>query len=119
MKKHSDIHAYISSFPKDVQVLLKQMYRTIKKAAPKATEAMAYGIPTFKLGKNLVHFGGFKDHVSFFPTASGTQNFKKELEKFKTTKGTIKFPLDQKLPLALITKITKFRVKENLDGLKK
>ena len=64
MKKYRDIDEYIRAFPKDVQMLLTQMRMTIKKTAPKATEAIVYGIPTFKLGHNLVHFGGFKDHVS-------------------------------------------------------
>ena len=119
MKKYPDIDAYIHAFPKDVQVLLRKMRTTIKKVAPKATEAIIYGVPTFKLGHNLVHFGGFNNHVSFFPTSSGVRVFKKELARYETSKGTIKFPLDTPLPLALITKITRFRVKENLALSKK
>jgi len=114
MKKFKDIDAYISGYPKDVQLLLKKLRVTIAKAAPKAEEAISYGIPTYKLNGNLVHFGAFKDHVSFFPTSSGTVVFKKEISKYKVSKGTIQFPLDKSLPLDLVAKIVRFRVKENL-----
>jgi uncharacterized protein YdhG (YjbR/CyaY superfamily) len=119
MKEYTDINTYIANYPKDVQLLLKKMRATIKKAAPKAEEAISYGIPTYKLNGNLVHFGAFKGHVSFFPTASGTAAFKKEISKYKVTKGTVQFPLDKPLPLGLITKIVRFRVKENSKKLKK
>jgi uncharacterized protein YdhG (YjbR/CyaY superfamily) len=114
MKKYTDIDTYIANYPKNVQLLLRTMRATIQKAAPKAQEAISYGVPTYKLNGNLVHFGGFKDHVSFFPTASGTAAFKREISKYKNSKGTIQFPLDKPLPLDLITKIVRFRVVENL-----
>lgn len=119
MKKYADIDLYVAHYPKDVQLLLRKMRTTIAKAAPKAEEAISYGIPTYKFNGNLVHFGAFKDHVSFFPTSSGTAAFKKEILKYKVTKGTIQFPLDKPLPLGLITKIVRFRVKENLNKIKK
>ncbi|HSW89576.1 MAG TPA: DUF1801 domain-containing protein [Patescibacteria group bacterium] len=113
MKKCVTIDEYIADFPKEVQSLLQKMRATIHKAAPQAIEAISYGIPTFKLnGKNLVHFGGFKDHVSFFPTGEGVSAFAKELSVYKVSKGTIQFPLDSTLPYELIGKITKHRVKE-------
>ncbi len=116
----SVIDTYIANYPKETQKLLKQLYATIKKAAPGAEEKISYGIPTFRLaGRNLVHFGGFKNHISFFPTSSGISEFKKELSGYKGAKGTVQFPLDKPLPLALITKIVKFRVKENLELAKK
>ncbi len=113
MKTYKDIDSYIKAAPKESRVLLKQIRSVVKKAAPGATEAISYGIPTYKLNGNLVHFGGFKDHVSFFPTPSGVNAFKKELSKYHTAKGTIQFPLDKPLPLGLIKKIVAFRVKEN------
>jgi len=113
MKKYTDIDTYIANYPNNVQVLLRRIRATIKKAAPKAQEAISYGIPTYKLNGNLVHFGAFKDHVSFFPTSSGTAAFKKEISKYKVSKGTIQFPLDKPLPLDLIKKIVAFRVKES------
>jgi len=113
MKTFKTIDAYIKTYPKGVQAILKKLRLTIRKAAPKATEAISYGIPTFKLGgKNLVHFGGFKDHVSFFPAQGGIESALKEAASYKKGKGTLQFPLDEPLPYALVTKITKFRMKE-------
>lgn len=114
MKKFKTIDAYIKSFPKDVQPLLGKLRRTIKKAAPKATEAMAYGIPTFKLNGNLVHFGGFKKHIGFFPGRAGIAANVKQAKRYLSGKGTLRFPIDKPMPLSLVQKIVKFRVKENL-----
>lgn len=108
------IDEYIASFPESTQVLLQQMRSTIIKAAPKAEEAISYGMPTFKLQGNLVHFAGYKNHIGFYPSPSGITAFANELKKYKTSKGAIQFPVDDKLPLTLVTKIVKFRVKENL-----
>lgn len=113
MKAYKDIDTYIAAYSPKVQALLRKMHATLKKAAPKAEEKISYGIPTLTLNGNLVHFGAFKTHIGFFPGASGVAAFKKELKPYKTSKGTIQLPLDKPLPLALITKITKFRVKEN------
>jgi uncharacterized protein YdhG (YjbR/CyaY superfamily) len=113
------IDEYIAQFPKKVQVLLEKMRTIIKKAAPKAEEAMAYGIPTFKLNGNLVHFGGYKSHIGFYPAPSGIEAFKKELAKYEGSKGTIRFPLDKPLPATLITQVVKFRVVKNLEKEKK
>jgi len=115
MKAFKDIGHYIAGYPKDVQIALRKMRATIKKAAPKATEAISYGIPTFKLEGNLVHFGGFKTHIGFFPGSSGVKAFQKELSAYDTSKGTVRFPLGEPLPLALIGKIVRLRVKENRE----
>jgi uncharacterized protein YdhG (YjbR/CyaY superfamily) len=106
------IDEYIGAFPADVRKMLEQVRMTIRKAAPDAVEAMKYGIPTFVLGENLVHFGGFKTHVGFYPSPSGIEAFKKELSAYEGAKGSVKFPLDKGMPLALITRIVKFRVQE-------
>ncbi|MBP7831838.1 MAG: DUF1801 domain-containing protein [Candidatus Pacebacteria bacterium] len=119
MKSYTTTTEYIASFPKDIQPLLKIIRATIKKAAPKATEKISYGIPTFELNGNLVHFGGFKTHIGFFPGPAGISAFEKDLAKYKTSKGTIQFPLDKPLPLGLITKIVKFRVKQNTEKVTK
>ena len=113
MKFYKNIDGYIANYPKATQVLLKKMRAAIRKAAPKAEEAMAYGIPTYKLNGNLVHFGGFKDHISFFPGGGARKAFP-ELAKYKGGKGTVQFPLDKPLPLGLIAQIVRFRAKENL-----
>ena len=91
------------------------MQATIGKAAPNATEAIKYAMPTFVLHGNLVHFAGYQNHIGFYPAPSGIEVFKKELTAYKTSKGAIQFPLDKPLPLSLITKIVKFRVNESLE----
>jgi uncharacterized protein YdhG (YjbR/CyaY superfamily) len=108
------IDKYIYSFPGDVQKLLKQMREIISKAAPKAEEAIKYAMPTFTLHGNLVHFAGYKNHIGFYPAPSGIETFKEELSKYKNSKGAVQFPLDKPLPVSLITKIVKFRVKESI-----
>lgn len=104
---------YIAGFPAEVQDLLQQVRTTIRKAAPKAEEAMSYAMPTFKLNGNLVHFAAYKNHIGFYPTPSGIEAFKEELSAYKSSKGAVQFPIDQRLPLSLISKIVKFRVQEN------
>lgn len=106
---------YISSFPENIQKILNKVRETIKKAAPKATEAISYGIPTFKLNGNLVHFGGYKEHIGFYPAPQGINQFKNELAKYQSGKGTIKFPISDPIPYNLITKVVKFRVEQNTN----
>jgi uncharacterized protein YdhG (YjbR/CyaY superfamily) len=113
-----NIDEYISAFPQDVQRLLQTMRETIQKAAPDATEAISYAIPTFKLNGNLVHFAAYKNHIGFYPAPMGLEAFKEELEPYLAGKGTAQFPIDQPLPLDLITKIVKFRVEKNLEHMK-
>ena len=107
------IDQFISQYPAEIQTILQKIQKTIRKSAPGAEEAMAYGIPTFKLnGKNLVHFSAFKEHIGFYPTPSGIEKFKKELSVYEGAKGSVKFPLSKPIPYALIGKIVQFRVKE-------
>lgn len=115
MKQVKDIDSYIAGYSEPVKGLLKKVRQAIRAAVPKAEEAIKYGLPTFMLnGKNLVHFGGFKNHIGFYPTPSGISQFEKELSKYGGAKGSVQFPLDKPLPLTLIKKIVQFRVKENL-----
>jgi len=113
--KPQTIDAYIADFPEAVQALLEQMRKTITKAAPKAEEAMAYGIPTFKLNGNLVHFGGFKHHIGFYPAPTGLKEFEQELSVYKGAKGSVQFPIDQPLPLELVTRIVQYRVQQAME----
>jgi uncharacterized protein YdhG (YjbR/CyaY superfamily) len=113
-----NIDEYIAAFPKDVQVKLSEIRDVIKKAAPKAEEAIKYGIPTYVLYGNLVHFGGFKNHLGFYPAPQGIEEFKKELASYKGSKGAIQFPYDRPLPKSLITKIVKFRIAKTLEKQK-
>ena len=113
-KPPATIDDYIAQFPRDIQEKLQELRQAIREAAPKATETIRYQIPTFQLKGNLVHFAAFKGHLSFFPTSSGVAAFEKELSGYKTSKGTIQFPLDKPIPLDLVRKIVAFRVRENL-----
>ena len=109
-----EIDKFISAFPEDVQEILNKVRETIREAAPDAEETINYGIPTFTLNGNLVHFSAFKTHIGFYPTPTGVEKFKKELSRYEGAKGSVKFPLDKPIPYALISKIVEFRVKENL-----
>ena len=107
------IDEFIASFPKNVRNLLEELRGVIEESAPGAEETISYGIPTFDLnGRHLVHFSAYKSHVGFYPTSSGIRAFKKELSSFKTSKGTVQFPLDKTIPFDLVKRIVKFRVKE-------
>jgi uncharacterized protein YdhG (YjbR/CyaY superfamily) len=112
-KSFADIDEYIRSFPKEIQKLLNEVRAAIKSAAPEATETISYQIPTFYLNGNLVHFAAFKNHIGFYPATSGISAFKDELKEYKSAKGSVQFPLDEPLPIDLIKRIVKFRVKEN------
>ena len=116
--KFEDIDSYIASFPEETRALLKQIRTTIRKAAPEAKETISYGMPTFTLKGNLVHFAAFKNHIGFYPTPSGIEAFKKELSVYEGAKGSVQFPLAKPIPFGLISKIVEFRVKENLKKVK-
>ncbi len=117
-KKATTVDEYIAAFPADVQELLQEVRNTIRKAAPAAEETIAYAMPAYKLNGPLVYFAGYKSHVGFYATPTGHQAFKKELSKYKEGKGSVQFPLDEPMPLKLIEKIVKFRVKENTGKAK-
>ena len=106
------IDDYIARFPREVQRVLQEVRRAIMAAAPGADEAIKYGVPTFVLNGNLVHFAAFKHHVGFYPTPSGIVTFKDELTSYQSAKGSVQFPIDKPMPLSLIRKIVTFRVRE-------
>lgn len=116
MKTIETIPDYIASFPTEIQVLLAQVYNTIKQNAPDATESINYAMPAFKLnGEPLVYFAGYKNHIGFYATPTGHKEFEAELAQYKQGKGSVQFPLNKPMPLTLIKRITEFRVKENLN----
>lgn len=120
MKKQKAIDEYIKTFPEDIQIILEKIRKVIEDCAPRSEEAMKYGIPTFKLnGRNLVHFAAINNHIGFFPTPSAIVTFKKELSGYKTSKGTIQFPLNKPVPFDLVKKITVFRTEEVMKKTKK
>jgi uncharacterized protein YdhG (YjbR/CyaY superfamily) len=115
MDKPKSTDEYISNFPKEIQILLQEVRKTIKSAAPNANEGISYGMPAYKLnGKALVYFAGYKNHVGFYATPTGHNEFTKELAKYKQGKGSVQFPINEPMPLDLITKIVKFRISEVL-----
>ena len=112
----STIDEYIAGFPADTQALLETVRATIRAAAPGAEERISYQMPAFALHGNLVYFAALKDHIGFYPTGSGIEAFKDELSGYDVTKGSVKFPVNQPLPLDLIRRIVQFRVTQNLDN---
>jgi uncharacterized protein YdhG (YjbR/CyaY superfamily) len=115
MQAPKNVDEYIAGFPENVQAILGKLRNTVIKAAPEAEEIISYRMPAYKLNGILVYFAAFKNHISFFPTTSGIEVFRKELSAYKCSKGTVQFPLKGQLPWDLITAIVKFRVKENLQ----
>jgi uncharacterized protein YdhG (YjbR/CyaY superfamily) len=112
-KKPTDVDQYIAGFPAATQKILNQVRATIKKAAPHAEEVISYGMPGYKLNGQLVFFAGYAGHIGFYATPTGHKQFKKELSVYKEGKGSVQFPIDEPMPLKLISDIVKFRVKEN------
>ncbi|HKP35576.1 MAG TPA: DUF1801 domain-containing protein [Pyrinomonadaceae bacterium] len=112
------IDEYIAEFPKEIQTILTKIRLTVRKAAPQAAEAIKYGIPTYVLNGNLLHFAAYKNHIGLYPTSKAIVKFKKELSPYAGAKGTVRFPLDKPIPLGLISKIVKSRVKDNLTKVK-
>ena len=110
-----NIDRYIAGFPKDVQEILQSIRMAIRKAAPGAEETISYRMPAFKLKGPLVYFAAHKAHIGFYPLTTAISKFKKELSVYEGGKGSVRFPLDKPIPYTLISKIVKFRVKENLE----
>lgn len=112
-KPLQSIEAYIAQFPPEIQEILQSIRETIQAAAPEATEKISYGMPTFYLSGNLVHFAAFKSHIGFYPAPSGMEAFEKELSVYKRGKGSVQFPLGEPVPYELIGRIVKIRAEEN------
>jgi uncharacterized protein YdhG (YjbR/CyaY superfamily) len=112
---YRSIDEYIAMFPADIQAKLEAVRATVHAAAPDAEERISYLMPTFYLKGNLVHFAALKSHIGFYPTPSGIEAFADESSQYKSTKGAMQFPIDQPMPLELISRIVKFRAAENLQ----
>ena len=110
-----DIDEYIDGFPDKVQKILQKIRKTIQKAAPEATEAISYAIPTFRLNGNLVHFAAYQNHIGLYPAPRGVAEFAEDMVRYEGGKGTARFPLNEPIPYELITRIVAFRVGKNVD----
>jgi uncharacterized protein YdhG (YjbR/CyaY superfamily) len=111
----NSVDEYITTFPKEIQLVLEQIRSTIKRVAPEAKETIKYEMPAYELKGPLVYFAAFKKHIGFYPISTGIEAFKKELSIYKQGKGSVQFPLDKSMPLDLIAGIVAYRVKENLN----
>jgi uncharacterized protein YdhG (YjbR/CyaY superfamily) len=111
-----DVETYIAGFPPEVQLRLHRLRATIRKAVPKAVEKISYGMPTYALKRNLIHFAGFKNHIGVYPTPGGIEEFAKALAPYTSSKGAVQFPHDKPMPYALIGRIAKFRAKQDAAG---
>jgi len=119
-KKFKSVDEYLASLPATTRVLLQELRSRIQKTAPEAEELISYNIPAFKLNGILVWYAGFKNHIGFYPKTSAMQAFKEELSAYKGAKGSVQFPLDRPLPLSLVSKMVKYRIKENeIESLEK
>ncbi len=107
------IDEYILQYPQEIQEILNTIRKVIKDSAPNAEEKISYGMPTFALNGNLVHFAAYKNHIGFYPSSSGISSFQQELSEYKTSKGAVQFPIGKPIPYELISQIVKFRVAEN------
>jgi uncharacterized protein YdhG (YjbR/CyaY superfamily) len=114
-QKFKTVNEYLSAMPENARIKLQQLRETIKKAAPQAEELISYNMPAIKGHGVLVYYGAHKQHVGFYPTASPIRAFKKELSSYEGSKGATKFPMDAPIPLSLVSKIVKYRVKEDLE----
>jgi uncharacterized protein YdhG (YjbR/CyaY superfamily) len=110
-----NIDEYIADFPPEIQSILQKIRSTISKAAPEAQEKISYQMPTFTLSGNLVHFAAFKKHIGLFPPVKGDEKLQADIAPYKGPKGNLQFPLDKPIPYALISRIVKCRVKEQLE----
>lgn len=115
MLPYDSMDAYIANFPQEVQDRLQAIRMVVKEIVPDAMETINYGIPTFKLKGNLVHFAAYKNHIGFYPGASGIKAFVPRFIDYHYSKGAVQFPLNQPLPLDLIKEIVLFRVNENMS----
>lgn len=114
MKTFSNVDEYLQQFEDETLEHLHTMRKLIRETAPEAEESISYGMPAYKFnGKPLVYFAGYKSHIGFYATPTGHEAFAKELSKYKQGKGSVQFPLNEPLPVKLITEIVKFRLAEN------
>jgi uncharacterized protein YdhG (YjbR/CyaY superfamily) len=116
--KPRTIDEYIAGFPPDIQKVLRKIRSTIRAAAPQAEETLKYQMPTYTLNGNLVYFAVHKKHIGVYPVPAGTEKFQKEIAPYRGATSTARFPLNEPLPFDLISRLVKFRVRENLARAK-
>lgn len=118
-RRFNNVNEYFAAFPTATKALLKEMRDTIKDVAPQAEQVISYNMPAFKWNGILVWYAAYKQHIGFYPTPSAIKAFERELVGYKTSKGGIQFPIDKPIPTALVKKIVRFRIKQNLEKAKR
>ena len=118
-KRYTSVEEYLAGQPKETREILEGLRETIRRAAPRARERISYNMPAYDMNGVLVYFAGYKAHIGFYPTGSGIAAFQKDIAGYESSKGAIRFPLGHPLPNALITRIVKYRLKENLEKAKR
>jgi len=113
--KITSIDEYIATFPEDIQQVLTNIRATVREAAPEAEETISYQVPTFKQHGILVHFAAWKNHIGFYPSPSGIEQFEQELAQYPQSKGAVQFPYDRPIPYDLIRRIVTYRLEQNLE----
>lgn len=116
-KSITTIDEYIAQHSPEIQDILQLLRKVIRETAPDAVEKISYGMPTFYLNGNLVHFAAYKTHIGFYPAPSGIEAFKEKLPAYKYSKGAVQFPISKPLPFDLVREIVAFRVSENRRAL--
>lgn len=110
MKIPKNYEEYCLDFPEETQEILENLKNFIQNLLPESELCINYGIPTFKMkGKNVIHFAGFRNHIGLYPSSEAIEIFAEKLKKYKTSKGTVQFPLTEELPFDLIQEIVEFR----------
>ncbi|HLF64346.1 MAG TPA: DUF1801 domain-containing protein [Saprospiraceae bacterium] len=112
-KPFKTVDEYFSTLPRESKEIMQKVRDAIGQAAPKAEEVISYNMPAFRLQGYLVAYAAHKEHIGFYPTPSGIEAFKTDIAKYQWAKGSVQFPLDKPMPIALIKKIVKYRVGEN------
>jgi uncharacterized protein YdhG (YjbR/CyaY superfamily) len=117
--KFKNVDEYFSSLPANTKSILDEVRKTVREAAPQAKELISYNMPALKLHGVLVYYAAYKEHIGFYPTSQPIEVFKNELSAYKWSKGAIQFPIGQPIPFDLISKIVKFRVRQDSENAEK
>lgn len=112
---YQSVDQYIAGFSSQTQEILQSLRKMIQQLVPEATEKISYQMPTFVLHGNLVHYAAYKNHIGFYPGASGIKAFESAISSYKSAKGSVQFPITEPLPYELITEIVKYRVADNIE----
>jgi len=115
--KFATVEEYVSSFPEHVQIILEEVRRTIRKAAPEADETISYQMPTLTLnGRSLVYFAAWKHHIGLYPIPTADEAFERELAPYRAAKNTVRFPLAEPIPYDLIERLVALLVRLRPEG---